>query len=88
VLEVLTYYYGHSEWGRNDALADLLLSRCGSAVTRRLDETTDEGLWRGGLIVDTPGEWTDKGKTQNIVKRVRDFGSASAPRICSRVDVE
>lgn len=76
VLEALSYSYGHTEWGRNDSLSDLILARCGSIVTRKLEEATDEGLWRGGLIVDTPGEWTDKGKTQNIVKRVRDFGSA------------
>lgn len=71
----ISFFYGHSEWGRNDGLADALLTRLGDVVRRRVEESGEEGLWRGGMFVDTPADFAKKDKYSMITRCVREFES-------------
>ena len=72
-VSALSFFYGHTEWGRNDGLTDALLTRLGDCVRRRVDENRDEGLWRGGMIIDTPADFAKKDKHAMITRCVREF---------------
>ena len=69
----LSFFYGHTEWGRNDGLADILLTRLGDCVRRRVEESGDEGIWRGGVVIDTPADFAKKDKYSVIARCVREF---------------
>lgn len=73
----LSFWYGHSEWTKNDELANLLLGRLGDCVRRRIDTSGDEALWRGGVIVDTPADFAKKDRYSMITKCVREFEGES-----------
>jgi polyribonucleotide 5'-hydroxyl-kinase len=71
----ISFFYGHTEWGRNDGLTEALFTRLGDVVRRRVEESGDEGLWRGGMVVDTPAEFAKKDKHAMIMRCVREFES-------------
>ena len=71
----ISFFYGHTEWGRNDGLTEALFTRLGDVVRRRVEESGDEGLWRGGIFVDTPAEFAKKDKHAMITRCVREFES-------------
>lgn len=79
-VSALSFFYGHTEWGRNDGLTDALLTRLGDCVRRRVDENRDEGLWRGGMIIDTPADFAKKDKHAMITRCVREFEGEPAHR--------
>lgn len=54
---------------------DVLLKRAGQVATRKVDESGDADLWRGGMIVDTPGEFAERSKGNVVQQCVKDFGS-------------
>lgn len=69
----LSFFYGHLEWGRNDGLTDMLLTRLGDCVRRRVEESGDEGTWRGGIIIDTPADLAKKEKYAVLARCIREF---------------
>lgn len=71
----LSFFCGSTSWGKNEGLTDALLKRLGDCVRRRVDESGDEGIWRGGLIVDTPAEFAKKDKAAVVQRCVREFES-------------
>ena len=71
----LSFFYGHTSWGKQDGFIDALLTRLGDCVQRRVDESGDEGIWRGGMIIDTPADFAKKDKAAMVQRCVREFGS-------------
>jgi hypothetical protein len=51
-----------------------MLTKAGQTARRKIEEGGEEGLWRGGIIIDTPGEFTEKSKWGAIQRSVREFG--------------
>ena len=74
-IDALSLFYGHVEPFRNGGLASLQLARISQLLSRKLDPRyCDETLWRNGVLVDTPSEWTEKGKNAIIAKACRELG--------------
>lgn len=69
----LSFFYGHTEWGKNEGLTDVLLTRLGDCARRRIEESGEEGIWRGGMIIDTPADFAKKDKYSMITRCVREF---------------
>ena len=51
-------------------------------MRRRVEESGDEGVWRGGVIVDTPADFAKKERHSMITKCVREF--EGEPETCCR----
>ena len=77
--DALVFYHAHPEWGRNDPLAQIQLTRVADAIRKKLEVGLDQGLWRGGVMIDTPAEWTEKGLTKWVELYVRLFQGGCRP---------
>ncbi|GAA96735.1 uncharacterized protein L969DRAFT_54405 [Mixia osmundae IAM 14324] len=73
-LNALSFFYGHTDWGRNDALAETQIKRLGAFLRSKLEEGGEPGLWRGGVLVDTPAELAERSRGQMLIKLVRTLG--------------
>ncbi|KAI8452156.1 Pre-mRNA cleavage complex II protein Clp1-domain-containing protein [Phakopsora pachyrhizi] len=73
-LNALTFYYGHSQLGRNLDQASALIKRMGTSLEARIENSCETALWRGGVLVDCPAEFSDKGKSHLVKETVRAFG--------------
>ena len=74
-VDAYTLFYGHTEPFRNTRLAELQLTKLNSVLANKLDmRYCDQSLWRNGVVIDTPAEWTEKGKTAAIAKTCRELG--------------
>lgn len=51
------------------------MTKLGDCVRRRIEQSNDEGIWRGGTIVDTPAVLTKKEHYKWITRAVREFES-------------
>jgi polyribonucleotide 5'-hydroxyl-kinase len=71
----LSFFYGSTEWGKNEGLTESLFSKLGDCARRRIEQSNDEGIWRGGVIVDTPAVFTKKEQYKWITRAVREFES-------------
>ncbi|KAI9606350.1 hypothetical protein KEM48_001893 [Puccinia striiformis f. sp. tritici PST-130] len=68
-LNALSFFYGHTQFSRNIGLAEILIKRVGNALETRIEKSNESALWRGGILIDTPAEFSEKGKG-NLVKSV------------------
>lgn len=74
-VDAYTLFYGHTEAFRNTRLAELQLTKLNSVLANKLDmRYCDQALWRNGVVIDTPAEWTEKGKTAAVAKTCRELG--------------
>ena len=72
-LNLLSLWYGALDWSRPKTLSNALLKRAGELCLRKLETGGEPALWRGGMLIDTPGEWADKGHRETVSQVVRDF---------------
>ncbi|KAH8930056.1 hypothetical protein BT69DRAFT_1255674 [Atractiella rhizophila] len=74
-LSILSFFYGHLSYTRNEEYGEALVEKLSGIVKRRIEQSGDENLWKAGVIVDTPGEWTEnKEKGWAMIKKaVRDL---------------
>lgn len=70
----LVYWHGHTSPNVNPELYDILVKRVGRSLKKKLDAGGLEG-WKAGVIVDTPGEWTEKRGMIGVSKAVRELES-------------
>ncbi|KAK4057354.1 Cleavage polyadenylation factor subunit clp1 [Microbotryomycetes sp. JL221] len=66
----LVFWYGHDATNENPDLYDKLLKEAGRCLKRKLEENGTE-TWKGGCIIDTPGQWAEKKSMSYIPKAVR-----------------
>jgi polyribonucleotide 5'-hydroxyl-kinase len=69
----LSFFYGSTEWGKNEGLTESLFAKLGDCVRRRIEQSNDEGIWRGGVVIDTPAVFTKKENYKWISRAVREF---------------
>lgn len=50
-------------------MAEILIKRVGIALETRIEKSNETALWRGGILIDTPAEFSEKTKG-NLVKSV------------------
>lgn len=77
----LSFFYGSTEWGKNEGLTESLFAKLGDCVRRRIEQSNDEGIWRGGMVVDTPAVLTKKENYKWITRAVREFESESIRKL-------
>jgi hypothetical protein len=58
-------------------LAEVLIKRVGSALETRIEKSGETALWRGGLLIDTPAEFSEKAKGGLVKSAVRALGGTS-----------
>ncbi|MBW0509995.1 hypothetical protein O181_049710 [Austropuccinia psidii MF-1] len=73
-LNALSFYYGHTQFNRNLGLAEILIKRLGQALQTRMEKSGETALWRGGVLIDTPAEFSEKAKGSLVKETVRAFG--------------
>lgn len=54
-------------------MTESLFARLGDCTRRRIEQSNDEGIWRGGIVVDTPAVFTKKENYKRITRAVREF---------------
>lgn len=63
---------GATEWSaKPQELQSVLLNRIGATAQRAL--VKDDGLFKGGMVVDTPSEWSERKHSDKIKMAVRAF---------------
>jgi len=70
-LNALSSFYGHTQFSRNIGLAEVLIKKIGAAAQTRIDQSAETALWRGGMLIDTPAEFSDKAKGALVKLAVR-----------------
>lgn len=73
-LNALSFFYGHTQFNRNVGLTEVLIKRVGAAVETRIEKSRETALWRGGVLIDTPAEFSDKTKGALVKTAVRALG--------------
>ncbi|KAG0152522.1 hypothetical protein CROQUDRAFT_649945 [Cronartium quercuum f. sp. fusiforme G11] len=73
-LNALSFYYGHPDFGRNPGLVEVLIRRMGVSLESRVEKGAETAAWRGGCLIDTPGEFSDKNRSALVKEVVRSFG--------------
>lgn len=63
---------GTTEWStKPQEVQAALLSRVGAVAQRALIK--DDGLFRGGMVIDTPSEWSERKNSDKVKMAVRAF---------------
>ncbi|WAQ87922.1 hypothetical protein PtA15_9A46 [Puccinia triticina] len=73
-LNALSFFYGHTQFSRNIGLAEVLIKEVGTALETRIEKSGETALWRGGLLIDTPAEFSEKAKGGLVKSVVRALG--------------
>lgn len=73
-LNALSFFYGHAQFSRNIPLAEVLIKRVGNALQTRIEKSAETALWRTGLLIDTPAEFSEKSKGALVKSVVRALG--------------
>lgn len=84
-LNALSFFYGHADFGRNIGLVDALIRRMGVSLNTRIEKGAETAAWRGGLLIDTPGEFSEKSRSALVKEAVRAFGGKQSHRLSLRL---
>ncbi|KAI5480267.1 pre-mRNA cleavage complex II Clp1 [Pseudohyphozyma bogoriensis] len=67
----LVFWHGHTTPNINPKLYEVLLKSVGRRLRAKFAES--EESWRGGCLVDTPGEWAEKKGMSAVTRAVREL---------------